>query len=144
MIKPVHIFGAVVAFAFAALPSYAQDAKPAGQKLDAATLCGYVKDKTIVSFHYDNDPEESAIRVIHPYGVGYTKRHSLLLLGEQQSGYSKSAKGQDNKLPDWRNFTVAKIKAFDASAGAFADAKSVPADEIKYISEFVCKNEQVK
>ncbi len=112
--------------------------------MDAATLCSYVKDQKVVSFRYDNDPADSAIRVVHPYGVGTTQRHSLLLLGEQQSGHSKTAKGRDNQLPAWRNFTVTKLKNFSVTADTFTAVKTVPTDETKYITEFVCKNEQAK
>ena len=111
-------------------------------KTDAQTLCELVAQKKTLAIKYSDDPADGEMRVLQPYGVGYTKRRSTLLFGRQISGYSKSVQG-DNPLPGWRNFTLSKIKRAESRGKQFSP-EAVPTDAHKFITEFVCKSDVMK
>jgi hypothetical protein len=136
------------AFAGFAIPLHAQvpDTQGLALKADTASLCALVAKMQVVAFKYGYDPVTAEPRELEPYAVGYTKQRKVLLFGRQVKGYSKSsASGAEAALPGWRNFRVDKIDkgVVNARVSTF-DPVRPAADDHRYISEFVCKNELVQ
>jgi hypothetical protein len=108
--------------------------------LDPSSLCKVVAQKRVLEIAYGYDPPDAHVRVVHPYGVGYTQKRYVLLFGRQVEGYSKSAESGSDVIPGWRNFRTDRIRAIAARNDLFV---SIPAPSIEYraIQEFVCRIE---
>jgi hypothetical protein len=108
--------------------------------LDPSSLCKAVAQKRVLEIAYSYDPPDAHVRVVHPYGVGYTQKRYVLLFGRQVEGYSRSAESGGDEIPGWRNFRTDRVRTIAARSDLFV---SIPAPSIEYraIQEFVCRIE---
>ncbi len=88
-----------------------------------------IQERRFVNFHYEDQP----IRKAAPHAVYYSTAGNLNLDAFQYDGYSKTG-----RLPDWRNFTLDKIRNLEILEETFEIAHGYNPRSSKY-SRFVCK-----
>ena|SRR3989338_4265370 len=88
-----------------------------------------IEARRFVSFTY----EDKLIRKASPHAVYYSTTGKLNLDAFQYDGYSKTG-----KLPDWRNFTLDKIRHLQILDEKFEVAPGYKPHSIKY-SRAICK-----
>jgi predicted DNA-binding transcriptional regulator YafY len=88
-----------------------------------------IQERKLVNFHYEDQP----IRQAAPHAVYYSTAGNLNLDAFQYDGYSKTG-----SLPDWRNFTLDKIRNLEVLDETFEVAQGYRSYSSKY-SKCVCK-----
>ncbi|MFH1711904.1 MAG: WYL domain-containing protein [Patescibacteria group bacterium] len=88
-----------------------------------------IQERRFVNFHYEDKP----IRKAAPHAIYYSTADHLNLDVFQYGGYSKTG-----SLPDWRNFTLDKIRNVELLDENFEIANGYKPSSSKY-SRYVCK-----
>lgn len=88
-----------------------------------------IQERRFVNFHYEDQP----IRKAAPHAIYKSTAGNLNLDAFQYDGYSKTG-----SLPDWRNFTLDKIRNVELLDENFDIANGYKPNSSKY-SRCVCK-----